>query len=168
MSTPDLGSRPIRALVDAIASEHVSPGSGSAAALALALGAACAGKAAAISLRHYPERLALQGARMELERIAARALSGAQEDADRFARFVHDHDPQSGKQLLRAGESLEHTAERLERLIGELEPLVAEVVRADIGAARALCRAFLTIERANLRENRATVREETHPAAKPG
>jgi formiminotetrahydrofolate cyclodeaminase len=167
MGTQDLEQRSIRALVEAIASEHVSPGSGSAAALALALGAACAGKAAAISLKHYPDRPALQAARAELERIAARALAGAREDADRFARFVHDHDPKSGAQLLRTGESLEHTAERLQRLIGELEPLIAEVVRADIGAARALCGAFLTIERANLRENRATVREERQPAGKP-
>jgi len=43
-------------VLEATASEKPAPGSGAAAALALGLGAACAGKAARISLKHHPDR----------------------------------------------------------------------------------------------------------------
>src|SRR5688572_29360804 len=50
--TQSLPERPLGAVIEAIASDQVAPGAGSAAAVGLALAAACAGKAVAITLKH--------------------------------------------------------------------------------------------------------------------
>jgi formiminotetrahydrofolate cyclodeaminase len=81
----------VEALIESIASRRISPGAGSAAAVVLALGAACARKAALVSLKHRPDDERLQQAARTCESIACEALSGAEEDAREFERLMRSH-----------------------------------------------------------------------------
>jgi|GEM_PF-1642897 len=154
----DLAERPLGEVIGSIASELIAPGAGAAGAVALALAAACAEKAAAITLKRADERQhvdpGLRGARDRLADIRGRALRGAEVDASRFEDFVRAHDAESAERLVDSGEWLKRLAAELDRVLGELEGRVDRVVASDITAAQALRNAFAAIQRTNLDENR--------------
>ena len=159
----DLGERSVRELVQAVQSEHVSPGSGAATATVLALAAACAGKAVSVTLKHHPDQATLLRSRTELAALAEHALAGASLDAEQFAAFVRSRTPDSACRLVRAGESLRQSAAALAALLGQIEPLIDAVVVNDIRAARVLCEAFLAIETALVAENRNAAQSAAAP-----
>jgi Formiminotransferase-cyclodeaminase len=152
-NTERLADRPLGAVIDAIASDDVAPGAGSAAAVGLALAAACAGKAVAISLRHRHDAT-LVDAQHELADIAHRALHGAEEDAANFRQFMHEKGASSLHELVETGEGLQQLGAALLSVLDRLEGHIDRTVCGDIGAARALCSAFSVIQSGNLAENR--------------
>jgi formiminotetrahydrofolate cyclodeaminase len=152
--TQSLAERPLGAVIEAIASDKVAPGAGSAAAVGLALAAACAGKAVAITLKHRHDDAALTRAQNELTRIAHRALHGADEDAARFRDFMHEKDTPAAQDLLESGTRLEQLGVELLSVLERLADRVDSVVANDIVAARALCTAFGEIQSENLAETR--------------
>jgi formiminotransferase-cyclodeaminase len=139
-------------VIEAIASDRIAPGSGSAAAVGLALAAACAGKAVAISCKHHPNS-ALARAKDLLTQIAVHALAGADEDASRFHAFIGKQDSCSAHELLDAAHRLRQLGSTLIRAIEECSADILPNVQADITAARALCNAFFQIETNNLIDN---------------
>ena len=149
-----LAERPLGTVIDAIASDDVAPGAGSAAAVGLALAAACAGKAVAISLKHRPNDAVLTRAQHELATIAHGALHGADEEAMRFREFMHERDASSAQDLLDAGKRLQHRGAELLRVLERISDRIDHVVLSDIAAARALCMAFGEIQSENLAETR--------------
>ncbi|HVF16637.1 MAG TPA: cyclodeaminase/cyclohydrolase family protein [Steroidobacteraceae bacterium] len=155
--THPLAERPLGAVIEAIASDDVAPGAGSAAAVGLALAAACAGKAVAITLKHRNEDAVLARAQKELAAIAHRALHGADEDAARFREFMHEKDASAVQDLLETSTRLQQLGLELLAVLERIADCVDAVVSSDIAAARALCTAFGEIQSENL--------AETHEAA---
>jgi formiminotetrahydrofolate cyclodeaminase len=151
--TQSLAERSLGAVIEAIASDDVAPGAGSAAAVGLALAAACAGKAVAITLKHRHDAV-LTRAQKELSSIAHRALHGADEDAARFRDFIHEKDTPAAQDLLESGTRLQQLGVELLGVLERLADRVDSVVANDIIAARALCTAFGEIQSENLAETR--------------
>jgi formiminotetrahydrofolate cyclodeaminase len=75
-------------LVELIGSNEIAPGAGAAGAVALALGAACAAKAAAVSLRHSLDDTRPSLALTHLRKLRDCALQGADTDARTFADYI--------------------------------------------------------------------------------
>ncbi|MFL6548615.1 MAG: cyclodeaminase/cyclohydrolase family protein [Povalibacter sp.] len=155
----NLADRSLGAVIEAIASDDVSPGAGSAAAVGLALAAACAGKAVAITRKHRSEDARLIRAQQELADILHRALHGADEDAAHFREFVHEKDAGSLQNLLRTGEELQQLGSALHSVLEGLEGHIDSAVEGDIKAARVLCAAFSVIQSENLAENRGSTEQ---------
>jgi hypothetical protein len=155
-SRASLAKQRLGAVIDAIASDDISPGSGSAAAVGLALAAACAAKAVAITIRHQPSDPELMRAGSLLTEITQFALSGADDDATRFRAFMLDKSARSAEELLESGEHLQHLGSVLFAVIQEISERIDQRVAGDLAAARALCDAFVTIQSRNLAENRDT------------
>jgi hypothetical protein len=153
-----LADRSLGAVIDAIASDDVAPGAGSAAAVGLALAAACARKAVAISLRHRHDK-ALVSAQHELADITHRALRGAEQDAANFRQFMHEKSGASLDELVETGKRLEQLGAALRGVLDRLEGHVHRTVEGDIGAARALCAAFSVIQSENLAENQQAAQQ---------
>jgi formiminotetrahydrofolate cyclodeaminase len=154
LHSSDLADRPLGEVIEAIGSADVSPGAGAAGAVGLALAAACARKAAAITLKHRPDDAALGKLRSELSDIVRRALRGADEDASQFETFIRERDAQSAENLLQVGAGLTRAARALTELLSDLADRVDPAVRADVTAAQALCDAFSEIETINREQNR--------------
>jgi formiminotetrahydrofolate cyclodeaminase len=149
-----LGESSVEVLIESIASRRIAPGAGSAAAVVLALGAACAQKAALVSLKHRPDDERLQQAARNCESIAREALSGAEEDAREFARLLRSPDKAAAAaRLLELGHRLERRAEELLRLAATMRPLVIKSVIADLDACEAFARAAKQVEVRNLEED---------------
>jgi S-adenosylmethionine:diacylglycerol 3-amino-3-carboxypropyl transferase len=141
-------------LLAAIASDHISPGSGTAAAAAMAFAAACAGKALAISRKHHaPDEVAL-AAQTQLQEIVRKSLERAQVDSARFEDFVHHKDEQSARALIDADQQTQALAAELRVLLDRIEPGVHPVVSGDILAARELLQAAVRIQDRICEENR--------------
>lgn len=158
---PCVADRTIEDFLQALASDGATPGSGAAAAVALALAAACGGKAVAVSLKHRPDNATLLQNQTRLTDIALRALAGADEDASRFAEFVHDKDASSSERLTRAEQGMQILADELVVALRDVRDHVVPAVAGDIVAAAALRQAALAIEAENLAETR------TRPAGEP-
>lgn len=139
-------------VLEATASEKPAPGSGAAAALALGLGAACAGKAARITLKHHPERKELVAADVRLAQIRAEALRQGDGDAACFAALVA-HEPGVAERLIEIGRNLLAHAAEAKALIDSMADTVAPIMRNDILAAQTLIESAESIARANLAEN---------------
>jgi hypothetical protein len=163
--TDNFAERPLRAVIEAIASADVAPGAGSAAAVGLALAAACAGKAVAITLKRRPDDAVLARAQNELAGIAHRALRGADEDAARFREFVHEKSASSAHSLVHLGQRLQALGAELLAVLDRLDGCIDSAVVSDIAAARALGAAFGAIQSENLEESEeAADRIEGEPA----
>lgn len=141
-------------VLEATASEKPAPGSGAAAALALGLGAACAGKAARITLKRHPERDGLAVADARLAQIRAEALRDGDGDGACFTALLN-HEPDVAEQLIEIGRNLLGRAAEAKALVADIEPKVASIVQNDILAARSLIESAESIVRANLAENEA-------------
>ncbi len=153
-----LAAQPLGTVIDAIGSNDVAPGAGSAAAVGLALAAACANKAIAVTLKHQRDDAALMKARQTLTEIAHQALSGADEDAERFREFVRAQNSTSARKLITGGVRLQDLGYVLLDVLDELEDQVHSSVRGDITAARALGHAFSEIQHENLADNQAAAK----------
>jgi hypothetical protein len=148
-----LAKQSLGEVIEAIASNRIAPGAGSAAAVGLALAAACAGKAVAITCKHRPHDIALARTREVLSQIAVHALEGADEDALRFAEFMKEQNCSTAHQLLDATDRLRQLGSVLIHSIEQCEASIESNLCGDITAARALCSAFAQIETNNLSEN---------------
>lgn len=146
-------------VLEAIASQAVSPGAGAAAAMTLALAAACGGKAISISRKHRAIDTDLIRLQSELDWIRSAALQGAQEDAARFEELLRHKSMDNARRLVRTGEYLQALAERLMIALGARESLVEPQVVGDVHAARELCAAFRVVQAENLQENRGLARD---------
>jgi hypothetical protein len=149
-----LGRRALGAVIEAIASDDVSPGAGSAAAVGLALASACARKAVAISENHRQDDAVLSRAREALTEISLLALQGADEDAARFRAFMQQKSGSSAQDLIDSGERLQRLGAVLLSVLDEIESRIEASVSGDIAASRALCKAFMKIQSDNLEESR--------------
>jgi formiminotetrahydrofolate cyclodeaminase len=156
-----LAERPLGKVIEAIASDAVAPGAGSAAAVGLALAAACAGKAVAITNKHRQNDRVLSRAQRILEDIAHRALHGADEDASRFRAFMHEQDRASAQDLIDSSKRLQQLGAELRTVLDELKHHVDPIVSGDMKAAQALCGAFSEIQSENLAQNRDSARSAT-------
>lgn len=139
-------------VLEATASDKPAPGSGAAAAMALGLGAACAGKAARMTLKHHPERDALAVADARLAEIRAEALRDGDGDGDCFAALMA-HEPGVAERLIEIGRNQLDRAIEAKALVEQIEPCIAPIMRNDILAAQSLIRSAEAIVRANLAEN---------------
>lgn len=139
----------VRDLMAAIGSGQVAPGAGSAGAVTLALAAACAGKAAVISLKHRPTEPALQGAPEACTEIARLALTDADRDSEAFAQFIRTHNAASAARLIDAGEALAALRSALLGVVERVERHVERSVAGDLVAARALAEAAGIIQAHN-------------------
>jgi formiminotetrahydrofolate cyclodeaminase len=149
-----LAESSVEVLIESIASRRIAPGAGSAAAVVLALGAACAQKAALVSLKHRPNDERLQQAARTCEAIAREALSGADKDAREFERSLRSQDKAAAAaQLLELGHRLKRRAEELMRLAATMRPLVITPVMADLDACEAFARAAKQVELRNLEDD---------------
>jgi formiminotetrahydrofolate cyclodeaminase len=150
-----LAARRLGDVIDAVASNDVSPGAGTAGAVALALAAACASKAVAVTLKHRPEDSPLRQALQQLAEISRKALEGADDDANHFEDFIHDKDARAVARLIKTGKDLQSLAASLISILRQVDPLVDPSVTSDVTAAQALCQAFTSIQKENLQENRS-------------
>jgi DNA-binding transcriptional regulator YiaG len=136
----------------ALHSNAPSPGAGAAGAVALALGAACAGKAASISLRHSPDDTVLADADAALRAAAARALWLAEEDCRCFTQHLAQKDDGSAAALERCGQQLLELAQQVDSLCTQLQGRISTNMHGDIVAAGALVAASRSIQHRNLDE----------------
>jgi len=160
MSAPHLllADRTLGEVLAALASDAASPGSGVAAAVALAFGAACAGKALAISRKHHSASGSFKGAEQRVADLIRRSLERADADARYFEEFIHHKSAQAAGELLCADEKSQCLAHELGEVLDEIEPTIDPVVATDIAAARLLLSAATAIEARIQAENRAAVR----------
>jgi hypothetical protein len=139
----------VKDLIALIGSDHVAPGAGSAGAVALGLAAACASKAASISLKHHPGEIGLQGALECFREIGRRALSGADQDAEAFADFIRVRNVAAADRLVCTGETLAHLISAFCAIIDDMEPRIQASVAGDVAATRALAGAARSIQVSN-------------------
>jgi formiminotetrahydrofolate cyclodeaminase len=150
MSSP----QPLSELLAALASDHISPGSGTAGAAAMAFAAACAAKALAISRKHRAADEVALAAQTQLQEIVRKSLQRADVDSARFADFLRHKSQQSARALLEADQETQALAAELLVLLDRIEPGVHPVVSGDILAARALLEAASRIQDRICEENR--------------
>jgi hypothetical protein len=150
--------------LEILSSDGPSLGSGSAAAIALALAAGRAAKAAAVSAKHDAQHM--RAAQRELETLGREALAAAQEETQRFARFIRDRRAENFEPLMSTESELEQICSKVLDRVTALEGEVDESVSGDLVAARALCEAFLTIERRNRVEN-SSIAKPSHANPSP-
>lgn len=150
MSNP----QPLSELLAALASDHISPGSGTAAAAAMAFAAACAGKALAISRKHRALDEVALAAQTQLQEIVRKSLERADVDSARFEDFLRHRNQQTARALLEADQETQALAAELLVLLDRIEPGVHPVVAGDILAARALLEAAARIQDRICDENR--------------
>jgi hypothetical protein len=138
--------------LEILSSDRPALGSGAAAAIALALAAGCAAKAAAVSAKHETAQ-GMRAAQRELEALGREALDAAQQETQRFARFVRDRREENLAPLTRTESELEQICSRILDRVTALETGIDASLSGDLFAARTLCEAFLSIERRNRVEN---------------
>jgi formiminotetrahydrofolate cyclodeaminase len=140
-------------LLAALASDHISPGSGTAAAAAMALGAACAAKALVISRKHRAADQNALAAQTRLTDIIGRSLQRADTDSTCFEAFIRHKNQQTAGALISADQATQALARELADVLDDIEPSVHPVVSGDILAARALLDAATRIQSRICEEN---------------
>ena len=151
---PGSGDRTVLNLLTSLASDRISPGSGTAAAAAMAFAAACAGKALAVSRKHRPADVRTTAAEGRLNDIVRRSLERADADSTCFEEFIHRKDPHTARALISADEETQALARELAVLLHEIEPVVHPIMAGDALAARALLEAANRIQLRIGAENR--------------
>jgi hypothetical protein len=146
--------QPLSELLAALASDHISPGSGTAGAAAMAFAAACAGKALAISRKHRAADEVALAAETQLQEIVRKSLERADVDSARFADFLHHKNQQTAWALIEADRQTQALAAELLVLLDRIEPGVHPIASGDILAARALLEAAARIQDRICEENR--------------
>ena len=149
----DLRPLPLSDLLAALASDRISPGSGTAAAAAMAFAAACAVKALAISRKHRAADEVALAAETQLQEIIRGSLQRADADSACFEDFLRHRNQQTARALLEADQETQALAAELLVLLDRVEPGVHPVVAGDIFAARALLDAATRIQARICEEN---------------
>jgi hypothetical protein len=139
----------VDALIGTIGEKGLAAGAGVAGAVTLALAAACASKAAAVSLEHQPYNDTLRRSQDVLERIGRFALAGADRDAESFATFIKENTLGSVVELLREGGKIIHLIDILSDTLEKVAPQVEPGLAGDVVAARALMEAARQIQLTN-------------------
>ena len=145
-------------LLEAMASDAMSPGSGAAAASALALGVACLRKAVAVSIKHDPDNVELEEAAARLCGLSERAFAAADADVIGFPRLASDQRSkeeraQSADDLAALGERVSELCAQLVSEAGMIEAHIRPAMANDLLAARHLGEAAAAIAKANGAEN---------------
>jgi formiminotetrahydrofolate cyclodeaminase len=140
-------------LLTALASDHISPGSGTAAAAAMGFAAACAAKALAISRKHRAADEVALAAQTQLREIIRDSLQRAEVDSACFEDFLRHKNQQTARALLEADQQTQTLAAQLLVVLDRIEPGVYPVVSGDILAARALLEAAARIQARICEEN---------------
>ena len=138
-----------------LSSDSGRAGSGAAGAIALALGAACAAKAAAISLKHDPNNDQLRQARGQLLAHIDAAIEGSDDDSKLFARFLRHRSRLAAESVISADQKLLERVDELTAILESIDPQIRQNVAGDIVAARALSVAARAIQIENITEMRA-------------
>lgn len=138
-----------------LSSDTGRAGSGAAGAIALALGAACAAKAAAITLKHTPANAQLLQARHQLLAHIDAAIEGSDKDSERFLQFLRHRSRLAAESVISADEKLLNLVDELAAILESIDPQVRQNVSGDLVAARALSAAARTIQIENIAEMRA-------------
>jgi formiminotetrahydrofolate cyclodeaminase len=144
---------PLSDLLAALASDRISPGSGTAAAAAMAFAAACGAKAMAISRRHRVADEGVLAAETRLREIIRGSLQRADADSACFEVFLRHKNQQTARALLEADQQTQALAAELLMLLDRVEPGVHPIVAGDIFAARALLDAATRIQARICEEN---------------
>ena len=147
-------------LLEAMASDAMSPGSGAAAASALALGIACLRKAVAISAKHDADNVDLQEAATRLCGLSDRAMAAADADVIGFPRLASEQRSKaeradSADDLAALGERLTQLCAQLAQEADMIAPHIRPAMANDLLAARRLGEAAAAIAKANGAENAA-------------
>jgi hypothetical protein len=144
-----LGDLRISELLELIGSSAVSPGAGVAGAVALALAAACARKAASVSLKHRADDSELRRVQVTLEDIERDALVGGERDAEAFSGLIHERSRAAVERLICEEERLGYLIARLTFAIDAVAPRIQAAMTGDIVAAKALVSAAQRIRDSN-------------------
>jgi formiminotetrahydrofolate cyclodeaminase len=139
----------VEELIGTIGEKGLAAGAGVAGAVTLALAAACAAKAAAVSLEHQPYNDTLRRSQDILERIGRFALAGADRDAESFAAFIKENTLGSVVELLREGGKIIRLIDILSDTLEKIAPQVEPALAGDVVAARALMEAARQIQLTN-------------------
>jgi len=149
-------------LLEAMASDAMSPGSGAAAASALALGIACLRKAVAVSAKHDPDNADLHEAAARLCGLSERAFAAADADVIGFPRLASGQ--RSKEERAESADDLAALGERVSELCAQLvseadmiAPHIRPAMANDLLAAWRLGEAAAAIAQANGAENAAQV-----------
>jgi len=156
--------RPLSDLLAALASDQISPGSGTAAASAMGFAAACAAKALAISRKHRAADDVALAAETRLKEIIHRSLQRAAVDSACFEDFLRRKNQKTAAALIEADQETQALAAELLALLDRVEPLVHAVVAGDIFAARVLLDAATRIQARICEENQRTAASLLQPA----
>jgi methenyltetrahydrofolate cyclohydrolase len=154
--TPETRNARLEDFLHALSSDEGLPGSGAAGAIALALGAACAAKAAALTLKHAPDNAPLRQAHSQLMACMDAAVEGSDTDSKRFASFLHRRSTEAADSVIAADQALVSLVDTVTALLETLDPQVRKSVAGDLVAARALNNAARIIQTENISEMRAT------------
>ena len=158
------GPQPLSELLAALASDQISPGSGTAAASAMGFAAACAAKALAISRKHRAADDVSIAAETQLKEIIRRSLKRAAVDSACFEDFLRRKNQKTAAALIEADQETQALAAELLLLLDRVEPLVHAVVAGDILAARVLLDAATRIQARICEENQRTAASLLQPA----
>ena len=139
----------IQELLTSIGSDDVSPGAGTAGAVAVALAAACAHKAASVSLKHRPDDAELQAALTTFQAIERQALTEGERDAEAFSALIHERSLAAVNRLICEEERLGHLITKLTGTIDAIAPRIQANMSGDIVAAKALVEAGQRIQDRN-------------------
>ncbi len=145
-------------LLEAMASDAMSPGSGAAAASALALGIACLRKAVAISAKHDPDNEELHEAATRLCGLSDRAMAAADADVIGFPRLASgqrskEEQAESADDLAALGARVTQLCKQLAQEAKLIAPHIRPAMANDLLAARHLGKAAAAIAKANGEEN---------------
>ena len=138
-------------------------GSGAAGAVALGLAAACAAKAAAITLKYNPQNAELKQAHAALMRAIDKALQGSDEDAVEFSNYLQEGTQEAAERVLAADEELLTLVDALLAVLDRIESQIRPNVAADVKAARVLIDAARAIQVENVSELREQIEEQKSP-----
>ncbi|MGH8220368.1 MAG: cyclodeaminase/cyclohydrolase family protein [Steroidobacteraceae bacterium] len=169
MSTsPTIANWPVEDLVVRISSGEVSPGAGAAGAVVLALAAACAGKAASVTLKHLPDEIELRSSLACLRQIARYALTDADRDSEAFKAFIQSRSSSAVARLVSEGGRVAQLIATLDSVIDGIEPLIRTNVMGDLVAARVLASAARRIQEhdATRRPAESLTRGQPQPPAR--
>jgi hypothetical protein len=150
-ATAPIHESTVASLIARISADTPSPGCGVAAAVTFGLAAACAAKAAAITLRHSPDDQRLEQARKFFLECARVALDGAEVDRREFARQLKQNDPVAQARLASTSEGLIESIDRFDAELAAISARIRDNLSGDLFAARSLAAAARAVEENNLR-----------------
>ena len=117
--------------------------------------AACARKAAAVSLKHHPSETVLQGALECLHEIRSRRNERRRSRLRGISELHPTRSAAAAARLVDTGEKLAHLIDALTAVVDAVEPRIKSSMAGDLSAARALAAAARRIQAGNEAEAQA-------------